>query len=270
MGKTHARKCVRKQWHPQLHRQTLHGIRKPRATTARPAHNHRPLGAVQRLGDSAHLLSPRRLRAAGNPKLRLVRTLDAATSWIVGYVTVNHSRLQRFTKWKIQVHRASRCAHRKRHRTISHAAQVAQHQVRWIGLRQCHFLKPAHLVTVQLHLVNSLVGAGRTRLRRPVRRQHQHRHARMIAFHNRWQEVGSGRTTGAQQRSSPPAVQANAQRKESRAAFVQQRVHGNLAVSGERKCKRRGTRARRNHRCAQPGPRQLIHKYGRPQHVAVR
>ena len=178
-------------------------------------------------------------------------------------------RLERLAEREVQVHGAGRRAGGLRDRAIRQRPQAAHQHGRRILLRRRDVHRPEHVVAVQLHLIDRLVGAAVAQLVAPVRREHQQRHLALVRLDHGRIEVGRCRARRAHDRGRPPRREPEPQREERGAALVQVRRDSHLGPCRERQRQRRRTRSGCDAHVAHARADQFIDEHVSPKDVAV-
>ena len=125
------------------------------------------------------------------------------------------------------------------------------------------------MVAVEFELVNRLVRAALPQFVRAVGCDDDERHARLGGFDDRGVKVGGGCAGRRKHHNRALGRARHAQRKERRAAFIQQRDDLDVWCVRQRQRQRCGARTRRDDRMLDAGARQFVHKDGCPEGVAV-
>jgi hypothetical protein len=102
-----------------------------------------------------------------------------------------------------------------------------------VGLMSADFAEPPNGVAIELELVDCLARADIAKLWWPVRREHDHRHARLVGLDHRRVQVrrrGPGR---AEHRGRDCSGERGAEREEPGAALVQDHRHIDLGLPPE-------------------------------------
>ena len=192
-----------------------------------------------------------------------IRLLDAhprrpvGTALPVGGVQTGiHHRRQRLAQRQIQMHGAGPPAERRRVRAAGQRAVV--HGRVAPGRVVAHLDEPLRERPVQLDLVDRLPGADVAQLGRPVGRQHDQRHARLVRLDDSGHQVRGGAAGRAGDGDRPARRLRQPEGDEPGRALVEDRHRLESRIARERQDDRRVARSRRRDRMRHPAAHELV------------
>ncbi len=248
----HSRNRIREHRPSRGHREPLDRLGTHRRA---PTRNHEPTRARAHLFREPRDERPRRGPRGGERRgpRRAILAAGRVDEWIA-------RGNERLPERQVEVHGTRRRTTRlgngaTRHRAPGRARTGPVR--RWTGI-----VEPPHRAAEEVGLIDRLAGAGITQLRGPVGRAHDERYPGVVRLDDRGVEVGRRRPRRAQTHRGTPGCERDAERTKRGRAFVEDDVHAQPAVSGERERERRRPRPGRDDSVGDTGARPFVDQRG--------